>query len=429
MRRLAWSLLAGGMLLPTCGDGEEGKKSPPPSDAGADGQADGDGGGLCNGSTAVSKGPWVVGVNDSSAILRWEACREDGKTGVTVAPEAGGSPTQHDATATPFVVNNTYTSLNVNAPPDQAGTYYMHELALSSLTPATCYSYELAEDSSLKGRFCTARKSGDGFKVLAIADTNAALGGTNDLVLEAAKHDYDFTIHGGDIQYYLSILETWNSWFPLMMPMFRQGAVFPTLGNHEFEKPDEYEQYFVRFFGKAGFDGTDDYYRINSGGIWFFALNTEGDMDAGSAQFTWFEKQLADAASQPGYRASVVYFHRPFLTCGPTSQKSGSRALYQPLFEKHGVTLVVQGHVHGYERFEVPHAADPGKTLTYITAGGGGAALHDLDDNIDRPTCAMRITKGRYYNFTILEFGPASLKGRMFNQQGVEQDSFENAIP
>ncbi|HMR06683.1 MAG TPA: metallophosphoesterase [Polyangiaceae bacterium] len=425
MRLLRWTTAVACVALATCSGSDEGAKPNTPSDAGVDADADG---GLCSAPGSVSKGPWVVGVTETSAILRWEACREGSAPGVTLTTEGGGTPKEYAASVRPFVVNNTYSSLNVNAPPDLAGTYYMHELALDSLAPATCYRYQLAEGAANSGRFCTARAPGDSFKVLAIGDTNPALGGTAGLLAEAAKHNYDFTIHGGDIQYYLSILETWASWFPIMMPMFAQGAIFPALGNHEFEKPDEYEQYFLRFFGKAGFDGTDDYYRVQSGGVWFFALNSEGDMDPGTEQFVWFEKQLADAAAKPGYRGSVVYFHRPLVSCGPVSQPDTRRAAYQPLFEKHGVTLVAQAHVHGYERFELPHSADATKSVTYITVGGGGAALHDLDENIDRPTCAMRAAKGRFYNFTILEFGPTSLKGRMFDVNGVERDTFENPL-
>ncbi len=434
MRRLTWSLFALAFSLSACSDDSKSDAKPGPGDAGADAPADadvdaGDAAAFCSGPSAVSKGPWVLGVNETSAILRWEACREGGKPGVTLTPEAGGAAAEYEATVTPFEVNNTYISLNPDAPPDEAGTYYMHELSLDSLAPSTCYKYELAEDATLTGRFCTARAPGESFKVLAIGDTNPGLGSTNALLLEAAKYDYDFTVHAGDIEYYASILETWASWFPPMMPMFRQGAFFPCIGNHEFEKPDEFDQYYLRFFGQAGFDGTDEYYRVHSGGVWFFSLDTETDMGAGSDQLAWFTQSLADAAAQPGYRTSVVYLHRPFLTCGPASQKDTERALYQPLFEQYGVSLVLQGHIHGYEHFEVPEDSDPTKSITYLTVGGGGAALHDLEANIDRPTCALRVAKGNFYNFTILEVGPDSLKGQMFDKQGVVQDTWEKTIP
>lgn len=424
------SLAAVGMILAvvSCSTNEDDAKKAA-ADAGADVGDDAADGGRCMGGSAVSKGPWVLRVDGSSAVLRWEACREGGKTGVTLTPEAGGAAQQLDATVKPFVVNNTYTSLNPDAPPDEAGTYYMHELSLTGLSPATCYGYALAEDASLKGRFCTARAPGDGFKFMAVGDTNPGLGTTPDLLKAVAGENYDFTVHAGDIQYYASVLETWQSWFPLMMPMFAQGAFYPSIGNHEMEKPDELEQYVFRFFGGAGFDGTDEYFRFQSGGVWFFSIDSEIPMGPGSPQFQWFTTQLADAATQPGYRFGVVFLHRPFLTCGDTSQKDGDRQAYQPLFEQYGVELVLQGHMHGYERFEVPHSTDATKTITYLTVAGGGGALGNIDENIDRPTCAMRVAKGKYYHVAILDVAAGKLSGKSVDKTGATQDSFEKAVP
>src|SRR5262249_14019918 len=148
-----------------------------------------------------------------------------------------------------------------------------------------------AADKSYAGRFCTARAPGDAIRFMAIGDTNPTLGDhTRNVLARTLPKNPDFIVHGGDIQYYASGFETWASWFPIMQPMLSAGAFFPAIGNHDSgqsENPDEYEQYTRRFFGNAGFDGTDAYYRFESGGVWFFSVDTEQDLTPQSAEGQW----------------------------------------------------------------------------------------------------------------------------------------------
>ena len=106
-------------------------------------------------------------------------------------------------------MNNTYKAvLNPQVPADEAGTYYMHEVKLTGLSPSTCYRYSLGADKTLGGKLCTARASGEPFKFLALADTNPGLGtSTRDMLALIDPDSYEFTVHSGDVQYYSSGLE------------------------------------------------------------------------------------------------------------------------------------------------------------------------------------------------------------------------------
>ncbi len=398
----------------------------------AAGSKEGDAGGIewCPAS-GVSKGPWVMQVDETNALLRWEACRAGTSSAVSWGTEAAALDQKAQGTETAVQIPVTYLAgLATLQPQDLEGTYYMHDVALGGLEAGKCYRYALGQDGARQGRFCTARPSGAGYSIMAIGDTNPGLGEHTVKLLEVAgKAGYDLTLHAGDIQYYASGLESWQHWFGLMAPMFANGAFLPAAGNHEYERPEEYDLYYQRFWDKAGFDGQDAHFRAQSGGVWFFFLNTESDFAPGSAQFAWFETQLADAAQKPGYRTSIVTMHRPLLTCGDTSQSDDARAALQPMFEKHGVKLVVQGHMHGYERFEVPTSADPTRTVTYLTVGGGGGSIGDVNENADRPTCAMRKSSGAFFQVTMLEVGANSIKGRTLDETGAERDAFEQPLP
>ncbi|TKD08344.1 metallophosphoesterase family protein [Polyangium fumosum] len=367
----------------------------------------------------ISKGPWSLRADRTSAVVRWEACRQGVAGGVVFTPEGGGDAREATSTVTTYEVTTTRKAvLDPSAPPDEAGTYWTHEAVLSGLTPGACVDYHLAADPAAKGRVCAAKPDGADLRFLAIGDTNPGLNRITQKVLDQVlPMGPDFTLHGGDIQYYDSGLETYASWFPAMRPLLAQGAFFPALGNHELEVPEEYEAYYRRFFGGAGFDGAGDHYRFESGGVWFFSLDTEQPLGIASEQGIWLAESLADAASKPGYRFSVVFLHKPIVTCGDKSDDPATRAELEPLFVQHGVRLVIQAHMHGYERFAFPD-------LTWITTGGGGASLANVDENIDRPICAMRAASGTVRHAVILDATGKTLSGEVIDDKGTVWDTF-----
>jgi hypothetical protein len=374
--------------------------------------------------SGVSKGPWSLAVDGSTAKIRWEACRAGNDGDLVYAPEAGGADSMVSSTEAPFTISDTYTApLAPNATPDYAGTWYMHEVELSGLLPATCYSYHLHADPNKLGRFCTARAPGDPLTFMSIGDTNPGIGpyAAGDLMY-ALPHNPDFTLHGGDIQYYDSGLETWASWFPVMEPMLAQGPFYHAVGNHESEKPAEYQDYDMRFFGDAGFDGTAEYYRFQSAGVWFFSVDTELPLDPGSEQGGWLVKSLADAMTQPGFRFSVVWMHRPLVTCGDSGDNPDARAKLEPIFLQNKVIAVIQAHMHGYERFDFGN-------ITYLTIAGGGGRIGDPDQNVSRSYCDKRVVSGGIRHAAIFDVTADGMDGTIIDYEGNIADSFTLSAP
>lgn len=367
--------------------------------------------------TGVLYGPWSLKFDETSAVVRWDACAPS-DTAIVVWPEEGGAELDFMGTQTEAEVTTTYDVFD-EVPPDLPGTYYRTEVVVTGLSPHTCYHYRLLADPERAGRFCTAAPAGDPFTFLAIGDTNPAIGDTEGVLAAALARNPDFTVHLGDLQYYASLVESWATWFSSMAPLLEHAPFMPSLGNHEYENMTEFLDYYERLFGGAGFDGPTEYYRFQSGGVWFFSLSTEMDMNAGSPQADWLEAQLADAAAQPGYRFSVVYFHKPWITLADFSQDATARAHFRPLFVQHGVRLVLQGHVHGYERF------DDGP-ITWITSGGGGAALHDmLVKERERPDeAALHVISEKRYHATFFEVTATEIRGTAVSNDDEVLDQF-----
>jgi hypothetical protein len=415
--------LATALLLTACDDDDV------PTCTGADcgsgggtagGAQGGDGGGLACPDSGVLYGPWSLNVGGTSATVRWDGCKP-APVELEVEPETGGTPVLASGEQTAAELTTEHTLSDV---PDLPGTHYLSQVAVQGLSPATCYRYRIAHEPERQGRFCTARESGDELTFLAIGDTNPTLGdNTTRLLSHALPAQPDFTVHLGDLQYYSSVFESWGTWFPLMQPLLSAGAFQPSIGNHESEKPSEFEDYYTRYFSGAG-DGDLHRYKFQSGGVWFFSLDTELGLGEGSEQAEWLLAELAAAAAQPGYRFSVLYFHKPLITCGDTGQDKDARLYLEPFFLQHGVRLVLQGHMHGYERFEVG-------AVTYVTSAGGGGLLGNVDENTDtRPEEALlRQAAFNAFNVTLIEIETGEIAGTVLNEEGEVIDAFAHTVP
>jgi 3',5'-cyclic AMP phosphodiesterase CpdA len=87
------------------------------------------------------------------------------------------------------------------------------------------------------------------------------------------------------------------------------------------------------------------------------------------AQADWLEARL----SAPGPRFRVAVFHQPAWSCSNHDSDEGVGRVWVPVFERHRVALVLNGHDHNYQRF----VSDRG--VTYVVTGGGGKGLYRLD--------------------------------------------------
>lgn len=397
------------------------------------------------------KGPWVMAPTTTSALVRWESQLQPDAVVVSVTPEAGGSAMMFTGTSreTPVLLSFGEGRL---AQPDLPGTYYVNEVVMSGLSPATCYLYELDGYTGEGGRFCTMHAPDDHTTPItfyAIGDTSPALSGTVRLITENDPRATEFSVHVGDIQYYSTLVESQQLWFDLMQPMLEANAFLPAVGNHEAEEPNEWEDIYLRLFdhpgGTEGENAGDNgtlYYHFETGGVHFFSLSSEHPLELGSDQHDWFLENLAAAEADPDYRFSIVYLHRPIYSYGDWAPRADQLESLEPAFRDHRIPLVLAGHMHGYERFEVayPTAGAGGLgAVTYVTTGAGGFAGTDATVSerlpVDPDLAALRVSAGAFLQAMIVEIVPSPdgtadlLRARTLDDMAMERDSFEVRIP
>ena len=143
----------------------------------------------------------------------------------------------------------------------------------------------------------------------------------------------------------------------------------PVPGNHEYNTSSAagYFQYF---------NNIPSYYAYDLGSWRIYALNSEIDVSASSAQIAWLKDDLAANPSQ----CVLAYWHRPRWSSGSRhGSNPAMQTLWQILYDA-GAELVINGHEHSYERFAEMNAS--GATVTQglreFVVGTGGAGLYSF---------------------------------------------------
>jgi predicted phosphodiesterase len=127
---------------------------------------------------------------------------------------------------------------------------------------------------------------------------------------------------------------------------------YAALGNHD-------EPNVQIHFKPFNMDGQR-YYRFRKNDIEFFAVDSTY---MSTEQVRWLEKALAESNAP----WKIAFMHHPIYSSG---RRHGSdvelRAFIEPLFVKYGVSVVLAGHEHFYERLK------PQQGIAYFTAGSAG---------------------------------------------------------
>jgi Calcineurin-like phosphoesterase len=133
------------------------------------------------------------------------------------------------------------------------------------------------------------------------------------------------------------------------------------------------------------FQSKKQYYAFSHENVRIIVMSTEVDYSADSAQHSFVESELEDAASDSSIEWIIVAMHRQMY--GSPTDASGTldsaqlelRDVYHPLFQKYGVDLVLYGHNHYYER-------------TYPLNYSSDEEDDDDDDDTDEPFITTRET-------------------------------------
>jgi 3',5'-cyclic AMP phosphodiesterase CpdA len=185
-----------------------------------------------------------------------------------------------------------------------------------------------------------------------------------EMVAIRQKFPYEFAVLLGDNMYGADGPQDYVKKFETpYKPLLDAGIKFyGSLGNHDNPNQSSYklfnmngERYYT-FRASAG--GLS---KLTSGGVRFFALDSNY---LSKEQLDWLEKELGSSSSE----WKICFFHHPLYSSGRTHGSSlETRTVLEPMFVKHGVSVVLTGHDHIYERVK------PQKGIYHFVVGSGGS--------------------------------------------------------
>jgi hypothetical protein len=329
-------------------------------------------------------GPYLQQPSASSIRIVW-ATLQPGQGRVRYARRSSGAPLL--AGAATRTVPRTVSGL--------AYDYFHHEASLSPLSAASEYDYELFLDDNPVGSaatypFRTPPPAGTGpVTFIAFGDSGTGSAAQRQLAGLMAADAADLMLHTGDIAYGTTggtgdaSWKTFQDWFfAIYRGWLPSRPFFPSPGNHDSRPGNGNGRAYLDLFSlpangatPAFPDHAERFYSFDYGPIHFAALDTEfafQDAARRSEQLAWLDADLA-STSQPW---KVAFFHRsPFSAGGEHGSDLAVRDAFAPLFERHGVQLVLSAHEHDYERTH-PQAIAGGPPVAYVVTGGGGAPLY-----------------------------------------------------
>nr|BBJ50531.1 hypothetical protein SAVMC3_31600 [Streptomyces avermitilis] len=182
-----------------------------------------------------------------------------------------------------------------------------------------------------------------------------------------------------------------------------------TTGNHDMEawySPNGYGGQSARWtLPDNGFDPqkAPGVYSFTYGNVGIVALDANDvsyEIPAnkgftGGRQTAWLDRRLGELRASASVDFVVVFFHHCAYSTSTHASDGGVRDAWLPLFAKHQVDLVINGHNHVYERTDaikggrvgraVPVGASTDPTrdgIVYVTAGGAGKSLYSFPDGV-----------------------------------------------
>src|SRR5690554_141919 len=301
---------------------------------------------------------------------------------------------------------------------------------LAGLKPATVYAYRVGSENQWSEwfQFSTAADSPEKFSFIYMGDVQAETREKWSRVIRQAykpKPDASFYVYAGDIINRSHRNNEWGEWHYGAGFVHTMTPLIATPGNHEYTRSREEKEDLCPYWnagfnfpsnGPAPLKGT--VYYVDYQGARFISL--DGQMitrneNLRRIQYEWLDKVLSEST---GFW-KIILVHHPLYATSSGRDNKALRELFEPLFHKYGVHLVLQGHDHTYARGTVP---DNRKKPVYIVSVSG-PKMYKEDPNLKWPQKTLTNTQ----LFQVIEVGKEKLQYKAYTVTGKVVDEFELA--
>ncbi len=329
-----------------------------------------------------------------------------------------------------------------------------HRATFLNLEPDTLYAYRVMGDDTWSEwfQFQTAPMGNAPFSFFYFGAQNSVRSHFSRVIREAfMRNDRPaFMLHAGDM---VNLREgnhddEWGEWFDAGAFL---NAMIPSAvvaGNHEFvDRPLRFRRalspQFAPQFGTPN-NGPEDLvetvYHLTYQNTLLVVLDSMHalyDDEAAKAQADWLDALLTES----NHRWVIVSHHHPIHSVSVGRDNPVLRKYWQPVFERHGVDLVLQGHDHSYGRGQSAPAPDGNREIEngpmYVVSVAGPKMYMIADENnpnMDRMAEELQLYQTIEVSEDRIHFQAWTAAGELYDAFEIEKDgsgdkTINNLIP
>jgi len=268
-------------------------------------------------------------------------------------------------------------------------------------------------------------KNDNNFNFAAAGDYGCSTN-TQNTVSNMESKNPELVLALGDLSYH----STADCWFDIMSPL--KGKMMITLGYHDIKDGAAKMNQYVKTF-----ELNKPYYSYDYKHVHFLVMASLSDYKEGSEQYNFIKQDLEKASQNKDTNWIIVSTYKPLYSSPSEHPADDSlRDTYNPLFEKYGVDLVLNGHNHNYQRtypltYNPNESAQPITTselstgynkgnggIVFATVGTGGENFYSLEGK--NPYVANQFAgKFGFLDIDISNANPhAKLTGTFYDNKG-----------
>lgn len=272
------------------------------------------------------------------------------------------------------------------------GQAHYHSAAFEDLSPNTQYAYRVGDGENWSEwfQFRTMSDEPAPLQFIYVGDAQNDLKSLWSRVIRQAYGDAPkarFLLHAGDLVNRGDADHEWGEWFYSLGWMSGTVPQLAVPGNHEYSLSKELAtgkgvtrhwrpQFELPENGPMGLEETAYYIDVQD--VRIVALNSNEDQEVQSA---WLHEVLEDNPNT----WTIITHHHPIHSSGKGRDNEHLRRAWQPIYDKYGVDLVLQGHDHTYGR-TTPITFKPDEAV----AEGNGDRENAIEDETQNLATGVR---------------------------------------
>jgi len=266
----------------------------------------------------------------------------------------------------------------------ETGREHYHSVKFTGLVAATQYVYRVGDGANWSdwNQFQTAAAGSAPLAFIYVGDAQNDLYSLWSRLIRSGYSEAPkarFILHAGDLVNRGLVDSEWGEWHAAAGWINRSVFSVPTPGNHEYTAGEDKvrrltghwrKQFTLPENGVKGLEESN--YSFDIQGVRIVSMNSN---ERQREQVAWLDTLLANNPN----KWTILTFHHPILSTAKGRDNKELREMWQPVFDKYRVDMVLTGHDHTYGRSNVATGTSAASGGTVYVVSVSGPKMYSLE--------------------------------------------------